>query len=225
MARQDKYPRPAVTVDIAVIAQEEGRLRVLLVRRGSEPHKGRWALPGGFIEIDESLEAAARRELAEETGLKVQRLEQVATFGAVDRGPRGRVISVVWVALVRRPQTPKAGDDAGDAQWHDLDQPPTLAFDHQEVLKTLRDWLAQRARVEPIVFDLLPERFSFAQMRELQQTLRRRRLDPAQMRRQLLARQLVIPAGERRSEADEPLYCFDTDAWNRVRADGLEFLL
>jgi 8-oxo-dGTP diphosphatase len=132
------YPRPAVTVDVAVVTREP-RPRVLLISRKHPPFEGSWALPGGFVEMEESLETAARRELFEETGIKAARMEQLHTFGDPGRDPRGRTISVVFLARVRFAKVkPRAGDDAADAVWHFLDRHPSLAFDHREILALVR---------------------------------------------------------------------------------------
>src|SRR5262249_43736104 len=121
------YPRPAVTVD-AVIVTREAKARVLLIRRKHAPFAGAWALPGGFVDMDEPLEVAARRELFEETGLRVQRLEQLYTFGAPDRDPRGRTISVVYLGRVgAAAQRSRAADDAAEVGWHNILRPPPLA--------------------------------------------------------------------------------------------------
>jgi 8-oxo-dGTP diphosphatase len=137
------YPRPAVAVDLVIISKEKNR-RVLLIRRKHDPFAGMWALPGGFVEMEESLEAAARRELKEETGVEVERLEQLYTFGDPGRDPRGRVISVVYLAIVDAAKlTPRAADDAVEVGWHPLSQPPPLAFDHAEILACARRRLEQ----------------------------------------------------------------------------------
>jgi 8-oxo-dGTP diphosphatase len=129
-----EYPRPMVTVDVVIVTREERR-RVLLIRRKSDPFQGKWALPGGFVNMDEDLEDAARRELMEETSVATGKLEQLATFGTPGRDPRGRTISVVFLAAIR-PADAKAtaGDDAAEAAWHPLGRLPELAFDHAEIL-------------------------------------------------------------------------------------------
>src|SRR6516164_7509904 len=139
MARKKRYvydyPRPAVTVDIAVVTTGR-RPQVLLVRRKNEPFAGKWALPGGFIEMGETLEVSARRELREETGIEAGPMRQLAVFGDPGRDPRGRTISVVYVArVVRRNVKPVAADDAAEAGWFPLDAPPPLAFDHRAILE------------------------------------------------------------------------------------------
>ena len=132
------YPRPAVTVDVVIVSDEPDR-RVLLIRRKHDPFGGMWALPGGFIEMNESLEAAARRELSEETGVEAEQLEQLHTFGDLGRDPRGRTISVAYLAVVDADKLkPQAADDAAEACWHSLHRPPPLAFDHAEILACAR---------------------------------------------------------------------------------------
>jgi len=126
-----KYPRPAVTVDTILISKQNS---VLLIQRSDEPFKGKWALPGGFIELDESLETACHRELEEETGLKVKQLTQFKAYGTVDRDPRGRTISVIFYSFQDEEAIPMAGDDAANAQWFPLSQLPELAFDHQLII-------------------------------------------------------------------------------------------
>jgi 8-oxo-dGTP diphosphatase len=129
-----EYPRPAVTVDLVVITRERRPL-VLLIRRGHEPFAGMWAIPGGFVDKDESLEAAAKRELKEEAGVTVRDLEQLGAFGDPGRDPRGRTISVVYLARVdAKKLKPQAGDDAAEVAWHPLEKLPPLAFDHAEIL-------------------------------------------------------------------------------------------
>ncbi len=141
MAEKGKYvydwPRPMVTVDTAVFTFSGDRTKVLLINRGNEPFKGKWALPGGFIDMDEELEDAVVRELAEETGLKGVRLEQMRTFGTVGRDPRGRMITIVFMGIATEEQTKiKAGDDAAEAQWFDIENlPKEMAFDHNEVVR------------------------------------------------------------------------------------------
>ena len=126
-----KYPRPSVTVDAILISKHKS---VLLIQRSGEPFKGKWALPGGFIELDESLETACHRELEEETGLKVDKLTQFKAYGAVDRDPRGRTISVIFYSFQDEEAIPMAGDDAANAKWFPLSQLPELAFDHQLII-------------------------------------------------------------------------------------------
>ncbi len=141
MAKKGKYiyewPRPMVTVDAVVFAVSAGKTEVLLIERGEDPFKGQWAVPGGFVEMDEDLEDAVARELAEETGLTGVQLEQMHTFGKCGRDPRGRLITIVFMGVVTegRDKT-RAGDDAAKVKWFDIKElPEIMAFDHDELLR------------------------------------------------------------------------------------------
>ncbi len=127
-----KYPRPALTVDALVLKKETAE--VLLIQRGIEPFKDKWALPGGFVDMDELLETACLRELEEETGLKLDSLSQFKTYDAVDRDPRHRTISVVFCGFAEKDAEVKGGDDASQAAWFKIDQLPELAFDHSSII-------------------------------------------------------------------------------------------
>ena len=136
-----EYPHPAVTVDVALFTRRRERHCILLIKRAAYPCKDMWALPGGFVDIDEDLETAARRELQEETGLSLGDVpfEQLYTFGAVDRDPRERIITVVYYVFTADEKlVPRAGDDAKEAQWFELDDLPALAFDHDEIIEMAR---------------------------------------------------------------------------------------
>ena len=130
-----EYPHPAVTVDVAVFARKNNQLKLLLIQRAQDPHKGKWALPGGFVDIDEDLEIAARRELKEETGIIVGDIEQFHTFGKPDRDPRERVITVVYIAIIPTEIKVTAASDAEAADWFETHQLPDLAFDHADIIK------------------------------------------------------------------------------------------
>jgi 8-oxo-dGTP diphosphatase len=140
------HERPALTADVVVVAPLDGRYRVLLIRRRNPPFEGRWALPGGCVEPHEPLEDAARRELREETSVEPARLEQLHTFGAPGRDPRGWTVSVAYLAVLDEEAAqalrPRAGDDAAEAGWFDLRDPPPLAFDHADILAHAREKLA-----------------------------------------------------------------------------------
>lgn len=142
------YPRPAVTVDVVIVSREKAP-RVLLVRRKHDPFAGMWAIPGGFVEMDESLEESARRELREETGVEAEQLTQLRTFGDPGRDPRGRTISVVYLARVQASQVrPQAADDAAAVGWHCLRRLPPLAFDHAAILGCVRQELRKEAHAK-----------------------------------------------------------------------------
>ena len=142
------FPRPALTVDAAVFARIEGRWRVLLIRRGRPPFAGAWALPGGFVDMEETLDAAAARELREETGLEGVALEQLHTFGDLGRDPRGRTVSVVHIGIAGEgvAGAVRGGDDASEADWHPIDSLPPLAFDHDKILALAKLWLDAHKR-------------------------------------------------------------------------------
>jgi 8-oxo-dGTP diphosphatase len=137
MAQKQKYvydwPRPMVTVDAVVFDVSDGKPKLLLIKRANEPFKGRWAFPGGFVDMDEELQDAAARELAEETGLTGVKLTQLQTFGKCGRDPRGRNITVAFIGITNNTKI-KSGDDAAEAQWFDInDLPENMAFDHNNV--------------------------------------------------------------------------------------------
>lgn len=152
MAHTYPYPRPAITADTVLIGIGPDDVpRVLLIRRQNAPFAGEWALPGGYVEMDERLEAAARRELKEETGLTFRRSEPLGIYDDVHRDPRGRTMSAVFLALTHGLPQPRPGDDALDARWFDLDAVPPLAFDHDEILSDARDRLTRLVRtLQPV---------------------------------------------------------------------------
>ena len=129
-----KYPRPAVTADCVVITKE-AEPKVLLIERGEDPYKGAWAFPGGFLNMDETTEECAVRELEEETGLRLSNVHQIGAYSKVDRDPRGRTVTVAYLAIVDAPMAVSGQDDAAKAQWFPLTALPELAFDHEEIMK------------------------------------------------------------------------------------------
>ena len=144
------YPRPAVTVDAIPFARKPDGLRVLLIRRKNPPFQGCWALPGGFLDLDEELADAAARELAEETGLTPLAMRQLSTYGKIGRDPRGRTISVAFIAAIAPDAEPRAASDAASLAWHDPNNPPEMAFDHDEILRDAVGWL--RANLDDVEF-------------------------------------------------------------------------
>jgi 8-oxo-dGTP diphosphatase len=196
----DAFPPVAVTVDLVVLTVREGRLCVLVVRRGEEPFAGQEALPGGFVHPDEDLLAAARRELAEETGLTpgAAHLEQLASYGAPDRDPRMRVVTVAYLALVADPPAPRAGSDAAGARWAPVDEvSPGLAFDHDRVLA---DGVARaRAKLEytALASSFCGPVFTVAELRRVYEAVWGRPLDPRNFHRKVTgATGFLEPTGE-----------------------------
>ena len=173
-----KYDRPSVATDIVIMAYRESRLEVLLIQRKNDPYKGQWALPGGFVEMDESVETSAQREAKEETGMSDLKLIQVGVFGSPDRDPRTRVISSAFMTLVRPYKAKaRAGDDAASVGWFPVKRPPELAFDHKEIILKSRERLREIAVLTPRLFDLLPRKFSRDDFRQLCREVMGRRYD------------------------------------------------
>ena len=165
-----RYPHPAVTTDCVIFGFDGERLQVLLIERGIEPFKGKWAFPGGFIKMDESAKEGALRELREETGLDNAYIEQFHTFSDPNRDPRERVITIAYLALVRL-QEVKAGDDAAAARWFPIDEIPSLAFDHDYILRIALQRLREQLHFQPIGFELLPEKFTMKELQTLYESI------------------------------------------------------
>ncbi|RLC66759.1 MAG: NUDIX hydrolase [Chloroflexi bacterium] len=223
MAWED-YPRPSVTVDVIIFTLRDDELQVLLIRRKRPPFQGMWAIPGGFIHIDESLEEAALRELEEETGVRDVYLEQLYTFGDVDRDPRGRVITVAYFALV--PFTavcPDAGSDATEARWWSMYDLPPLAFDHVDILAYALQRLRYKLEYTAAAFELLPETFTLSELQAAYEVILREELDKRNFRRKILSADVIEETGNYRTSEGRPakLYRFRNDAVAEVKARRL----
>lgn len=223
-----KYPRPALAVDCVVFGlDEQHSLKVLLIQRKIAPFEGEWAFPGGFVRVDESLEEAARRELKEETGLEEVFLEQLYTFGAVERDPRDRVITVAYYALVNlRDYTVQAATDASQAAWFKVDEVPAIAFDHPQILATALTRLRGKVRYEPIGFELLPEKFTFFQLQKLYETVLGIELDKRNFRKKFLKMDLLQELDEVQSNAPHraaKLYAFEREKYEQLKQKGFNF--
>jgi ADP-ribose pyrophosphatase YjhB (NUDIX family) len=212
MSKLNDYPRPSVTVDLVIFTIAEDDLKVLLIRRGQEPFKGRWALPGGFVEIDESLERAAARELKEEVGVTNVYLEQLYTFGEPKRDPRGRVISVSYFALVdAERQRIVAASDAAEAQWYSVFDAPKLAFDHAKILDCAVWRLRNKIEWTTVGYELLPKKFTLSELQRVYEIILQRPVDKRNFRKKILAQGQIIELNESRSDvAHRParLYSF-----------------
>ena len=186
-----------VAVDIVIFCLREGELQVLLIRRAIPPFEGRWALPGGFVHARESLEEAARRELEEETGLRDTYLEQLYTFGDVERDPRGRVITVAYYALLTGEASPlAAGSDAGEAKWMPARKHPPLAFDHERILAYALERLAAKMEYTTVGFQLLPKKFTLGQLQRVYEAVLGRPLDKRNFRRKMTLLGVLKPLDE-----------------------------
>ena len=221
------FARPALTVDCVVFGLGQDGLKVLLIRRGRAPFRGKWALPGGFVETDESLEDAARRELREETGLHRIFLEQLYTFGRPKRDPRERVVTVAYYALVNLGEHRiRASTDARAAAWFSVSHLPGLAFDHAEILRRALARLKGKVRCEPIGFELLPRQFTLSQLQQLYEKILERPLDKRNFRRKILGMGLLVPLdGVEQDVAHRParLYRFARRRYANLQKKGFNF--
>lgn len=228
MSHTYKYPRPALTVDCVVFGLDQyHQLKVMLIQRKLPPFQGNWALPGGFVRMDESLEAAAIRELKEETGIERLFLEQLYTFGAVDRDPRERIVTVAYYALVNLMEhVVKAASDASDAAWFAIDALPPLAFDHSQVLALALNRLKNKVRYEPIGFELLPQKFTLFQLQKLYEAILGQELDKRNFRKKILKMGLLRELDEMQQDVPHraaKFYEFDEEKYRQLREKGLNF--
>ena len=227
MAHKYEFARPALTVDIVVFGLDEEDLQVMLIQRDLPPFEAQWALPGGFVKIEETLEEAARRELEEETGLTNIFLEQLYTFGAVERDPRERVVTVAYYALVNLTgHNVQASTDARNAAWFAVSDLPNLAFDHEQILEMAHERLRNKVRYQPIGFELLPERFTLRQLQHLYEVILDRELDKRNFRKKVLAMEIVKETGEIEKDVAHRaarLYRFDKRRYDRLTKKGFNF--
>ncbi|MGE0322906.1 MAG: NUDIX domain-containing protein [Polyangiaceae bacterium] len=224
-----EYPRPALTVDCVVFGLDEDDLKVLLVQRAGEPFKGSWALPGGFVDMHETTDQAALRELEEETGVTNVYLEQLYTFSGVDRDPRERVVSVAYYALVKLSEhAVRAATDASDAAWFSVEEATKLAFDHDEIVATARERLRGKVRYQPIGFELLPEKFTLTQLQRLYEIVLDTELDKRNFRKKILAMDLLRSLDEVEkgvAHRAARLYRFDQRRYKQLVKRGFNFEL
>lgn len=232
----DSTARPTVAVDCVVFGISGDELQVLLVERGTEPFKGYPALPGGRVEVKdegdqgEDLERAARRELREETGIEVDYLEQLYTFGTPGRDPRGRVISVAYFALVRsKDHVAHAGSDAASAEWwsvkNTLITKNGLAFDHNKILSVAYERLQTKIRYAPLGFNLLPPKFTLGELQRLYEAILMRPLDKRNFRKRILSMGILAEAGRQQNVPHRAatLYRFDKKTYDRAVRGGFNF--
>lgn len=222
-----KYPHPSVTTDCVIFGFDGTKLNVLLVERGVEPYKGRWAFPGGFLRMDESAEEGARRELREETGLETAYIKQFHTFSDPGRDPRERVITIAYYALVRQRQV-QGGDDAARAAWFALDEVPALAFDHDLILRTALNALRHQIHFEPVGFELLPEKFTIKELQHLYEAILDVKFDRRNFYKKMLHYELItqVPEVSREGAHRETfLFKFNKEKYDELKQKGfkLEF--
>jgi 8-oxo-dGTP diphosphatase len=221
------YPRAALTVDCVVFGIDDGELEVMLIQGDLPPFEGRWALPGGFVHVDETLEDAARRELCEETGLHDVFLEQLATFSAVDRDPRERIVSAAYYALVAKgDHSVRAATDARAAEWFPIHDVPTLAFDHTDIVDTALDRLRFTLQHRPIGFELLPPCFTLSQLQTVYEVILERSFDKRNFRKKVLASRLLIETDQVQQNVAHRaarLYRFDHPTYAQLAREGFHF--
>lgn len=212
-----------VTVDIVIFTLREGDLQVLLVKRKTPPFEGRWAIPGGFVQHDESLEDAAARVLFEEAGVRDVHIEQLYTFGKVDRDPRGRMVTVAYYALVPAPLALHAGSETADAQWQSVYALPEMAFDHADIVQYALKRLRYKLEYTAVGFQLLPKAFTLSQLQRAYETVLGERLDKRNFRRRILQARVIEETGEMQSGEGRPakLYRYRDDAVAEVKARRL----
>lgn len=219
-----KYPHPAVTTDCVIFGFEGSELQVLLIERGIEPFKGKWAFPGGFLNMDETAGEGALRELKEETGLENAYIEQFNTYSDPGRDPRERVITIAHYALVRI-QEVKGGDDAAKAQWFPIDEVPQLAFDHDKILRDAMRKLRERIHFEPIGFELLPEKFTMRDLQILYESILGVKFDRRNFAKKMMHYELLNQLDETvrpTAKRDALLYSFNKENYELFKKKGFQ---
>ncbi len=225
-----EYPRAALAVDCVVFGLDERDLKVLLIQRKLPPFQHAWALPGGFVRLEETIDEAAQRELREEAGVTDVYLEQLYTFGApLDRDPRERVVSVAYYALAKlADHRIRAATDAMGVGWFGLDDLPKLAFDHAHIVAVAHERLRGKVRYAPIGFELLPARFSLTQLQRLYEIILGTALDKRNFRKKILAMDLLVETDEVEQGVRHRaarLYRFDRRKYDRLTKQGFEFAM
>ncbi|MFT7560153.1 MAG: 8-oxo-dGTP diphosphatase [Flavobacteriales bacterium] len=219
----------AMSIDNLIFSLQDKRLNILLVKHGEGIRKGEWALPGGWIRYDEDLRDAATRHLYELTGVKDLYLEQLKTFGRVDRFPNERVVTVAYFALIRMDLYPiEAGASTQGASWYDISELPNLIYDHQEIVDFALSFLRHKVRHEPIGFNLLPEKFTLLQLQALYEAILDVRLDKPNFRRKLTKMNLLLKHDEKQvgvAHRAANLYSFDEKVYKDLMQKGFTFEL
>ena len=222
-----KYPHPAVTTDCVIFGFNGERLQVLLVERGVEPYKGRCAFPGGFLRMDETAEEGALRELREETGLESPYIQQLHAFSDPGRDPRERVITIAYYALVRL-QEVQGGDDAVSARWFPLDEVPSLAFDHDRILRMAVQRLREQIHFQPVGFELLPQKFTIKELQSLYEAILGISFDRRNFAKKMLHLEILTELDETvwpTPKREARVYEFNPEKYEELKRKGfrLEF--
>lgn len=195
------FEKPSVTVDVVVFTIIDDQLKVLLIKRKNEPFQDKWALPGGFINKDEALEEAAKRELLEETGVKDVYLEQLYTFGGPERDPRGRIITVAYYALIKSESVElKASEDAAEAEWFPAYDLPELGFDHERIIEYAKQRLKWKLEYTTVGFQLLPQKFTLTELQRIYETILNKKFDKRNFRKKIKKLGLIKYTGEKQED-------------------------
>ncbi len=227
MSEEKKFFKSAFSVDPVIFGFDQGDLKVLLIKRGVQPFKDQWALPGDLVYPNEDLDSAAGRVLGELTGLKDVYLEQVHTFGKVGRHPLGRVITIAYYSLIKIDNfefTPASL--ASHVEWHDISTIKELAFDHMPILKTCFDKLKWKIRSYPVGFELLPKKFTLTELQKVYEAILEKELDKRNFRKKLLSTKLLTDLNESQkgvSHRPAKLYSFDTAKYEQLQSQGYNF--
>lgn len=221
----NQFERPSVTVDVVIFSLVEDELKVLLIKRLAPPFANMWAIPGSFVQMDESLEETAVRALADETGVEDVYTEQLFTFGQPDRDPRTRVITVAYFALVPHDAIHhKAGRDASETGWFTISQLPSLAFDHAEIIDYAHTRLRYKLEYSSVGFQLLPDVFTLSELQKAYEIILGEDLDKRNFRRKILAAEILEETGEKKKESEgrpAMLYRYREDAVAEVKTRRL----
>ncbi len=202
---KNKYEKPSITVDIVIFSIIDKELKVLLIKREIEPFKGKWALPGGFVRIGESLEDAAKRELEEETGVKDVYLEQLYTFGDPKRDPRGRIITVSYIALINSDNIRlRASTDASDVQWFSIKKISLLAFDHKKILEYALKRLRWKFEYSTVAFSMLSSEFSMSQVQKIYEIVFDKKFDKRNFAKKILSLNILKEEEIKRDVSHRP---------------------
>jgi len=233
MAYTYEYPHPAVATDCAVFGFDGHNIKILLIKRGVEPFLNCWAMPGGFLRMDETVDQCARRELFEETGLQPEVIEQFGVFSDINRDPRERIVSIAYYSLVKSASV-RGGDDAQDARWFDLKQLPELAFDHAKILEQALLALKQRIHFEPIGFNLMDNEFTIPDLQRLYEAILDTQFDRRNFMKKILQVGVIseikdVPDSLRQNHhvgRTPKYYTFNKDVYEELKKNGkfkLEF--
>ena len=216
-----------LTVDAVVFGYENSQLSVLLIKRKNDPFKNMWALPGGFVENKESLEQAVERELSEETGVSIDYLEQLYTFGTPDRDPRGHMVSIAYFGLVRPGNfSLEASTDASDTKWFNIKELPELGFDHRQIFEFALKRLRGKVTYEPLGFELLDKKFLFGELEKLYMTILDREIDRRNFRKKMLSLDILDQLEEKVSEGrgrPANLFQFNRKKYFKKKEEGILF--